>query len=234
MSIIDLNKLDFSFPQTSMLEQLQGISKPDKGLSFASPIDFLNYLSNYSHEEMSTFHLAFDKMLKSNPVVKEFKRTRSKLKNLTHFPKYRSRFHKQYHEAAKAVASNSASKNQTKLVQGLDNEIGTSKTILSAGQVLFHGCERCVLCDSSINPTYVSATLHPIVARNSAYRRAGENQTHGKPTVCVIRLQHEQKALWGQTGKSCEYELLLPRKLRIQKITEISGKDFDIAEVAID
>src|SRR6185312_12924681 len=95
-------------------------------------------------------------------------------------------------------------------IAGLDAEIAASKIVLQPGQVLLHGRCDTDLVTKQPYPTYVSTTLNAVVACNSAFRRAGVDHVNGRPLVFVLTLRVPLPALWGQVGRSVEWELLLP------------------------
>ena len=70
--------------------------------------------------------------------------------------------------------------------------------------------------------------MNPVVARQSAFRRAGPEKRFGRPRVCVLTLDAALAALWGQTGNSCEYELLLPPRLVFAPTAFYPHSSFDV------
>ncbi|KAB2797335.1 hypothetical protein F9L06_13470 [Brucella anthropi] len=217
----------FRISNSSQMERLLGTDKPDTILEFPSGGDLVRHLGDDHNDEHMRLHLPIDERLDADPVAKEWARQRTPLKDLKHFPRYRRNEFDRYHVSARAVSTGTADVSQTTMVSGLDGEIENSRILVPAGQVLFHGRANDDLIALQPYPTYISSSLHPIIARNSAFRRAGDGNKNGQPRVFVLTLKVPLPALWGQAGKSCEYELLLPRNLFVEERTRYSGTKYE-------
>jgi hypothetical protein len=171
--------------------------------------------------------------IEASPIVKTWCRLRAPLKELKHFSKYRRRHFDRYHAAARAMSAGNADKGQKALVEGLDKEIGQSKIIVPRNQVLFHGRADELITHQRPYATFISTSLHPIVARNRAITRAGIDGKNGKPLVCILKLLTSLPVLWGHVGKSHEYELLLPRNLIATEVNRHVGKNFVVATLEV-
>jgi hypothetical protein len=226
---------NFSFSTTTLIERMQGIIRPDMQLGFNTSEEFLKYLASTPEEQQPRgFHVQVDEMLSEDPFVKSLNKNRN-LSALKYFKRYRGIEHSKFHLAAFALGSEYVTEKQKNLVQGLDGEINSSKIVLPKGLVVFHGCQDSVLCDQPFCPTYISTTLHPVVAKNSAIRRARQLDPNGTPSVFILVLKKELPAIWGYTPRNkIEFELLLPRNLKICKTSNYEGENFELVFAEID
>jgi hypothetical protein len=188
----------------------------------------LGHLDGPGDADRSRFQSSIDRRLMADPCVAKIKKARTPLKDLKHFPAYRGRYYDSYHDAARHVARGTGSENDRNRTNEFDAEIASSNILLNPGQVLFHGRSNVLLVTEKPYPSYVSTTLNPIVALNSAYRRAGDGYINGRPTIFVLELNVALHALWGHVGQSAEWELLLPRGIEWQQTARTSGAFFDI------
>ncbi|PSH56321.1 hypothetical protein [Phyllobacterium sophorae] len=227
MTIVSQDNWQFWLSNSSEVERLQGIARPDTILEFSHAGDLVRHLGSDQNDDFLRLHSKIDKRLDADPVAQEWAKRRTLLKHLSHFPRYRSNEYDRYHAAARAVFSGTADSMQGGMVSGLDDEIEKSSITVPAGQVLFHGRANDDLTSLQPYTTYISTSLHPIIARNSAFRRAGVGNKDGQPRVFLLTLTIPLPALWGQIGKSCEYELLLPRNLVIQETGRHVGTKFE-------
>ena len=233
MSIVNLSDWRFEFSNSSIVDEAQGITRSPTILSFPTSADLVEYLANEKKDDYCRIHSVIQERLDFDPVVAEWKRTRSLLKNLDHFPNYRRSKSKQYHRAAVARHQGLATQHQLDLVAGLEKEIKESRTKILPGQILFHGSCNASLISGNTYPTFVSASLHAVVARYHAYSSAGANFRNGTPTVYVLTMCVMSSALWGHAGKSNEYELLLPTSLTCRQTKQYSGANFDVIEAEV-
>lgn len=232
---VKAHEWNFRFSTTTLFEKMQGIVRPDMQLCFKTCEEFLKFLANTPEEQQPRgIHGKVDEMLSKDPFVKSLNKKRN-LSALKYFKKYRGNEHAKFHLAAFALSSEHVTEKQKNLVQGLDREINSSKIVLPKGLVVFHGCQDSVLCDQPYCPTYISTTLHPVVAKNSAIRRARQITPNGKPSVFILILKKELPAIWGHTSHNkIEFELLLPRNLKICKISSYEAKNFELVSAEID
>ncbi|BAM90404.1 sulfotransferase [Bradyrhizobium oligotrophicum S58] len=188
----------------------------------------LKHLDGPGDDDRCRFQQSIAERLGQDPDVAAVKALRTPLKNLKHFRAYRRRQYDKYHAAARQIADGKASTTDRKLIDEFDLEFNASKISLDPGQILFHGRCNDQLVAEHPYPSYVSATLDPIVALNSAYRRAGVDCINGRPIVLVLKLCVSLRSLWGHVGKSQEWELLLPRGIDWKETERRPGKAFDI------
>ncbi|SFV11870.1 hypothetical protein [Bradyrhizobium arachidis] len=187
----------------------------------------LKHLDDPGNDDRARFQQSIAERLVQDPDVAAIKALYTPLKDLRHFPAYRRRQYDRYHAAARQIADGTASEKDRKLIDGLDAEIAASRISLDHGQILFHGRCNDLLVTQHPYPSYVSATLDPIVALNSAFRRAGIDCVNGRSVVLVLKLCVPLRALWGHVGRSQEWELLLPRGIDWKETERRSGKTFD-------
>jgi hypothetical protein len=202
-------------------------------INFASPFDLAKYLSDEDQDQFIPLQGMIAKSIDRRPETKAWKQARTLLKDLVHFPRYRSKNFDVYHAAARAVYGGKATAEQQALAEGLIAEIEASRVCVPIGQTLFHGrCNREV-SNQAQYPTFLSTSLNPVVARQSAFRRAGENFKNGRPVVYVLSTRCILSALWGQAGGSVEYELLFPPLLKCSERSYHQGRKFDVVDAEL-
>ena len=220
-------------PQECALRKIDPSLVPEpEHFSFPDVDALLRHLDGPGADDRSRFQGSINEQLKKNRDVKTIKQARTQLKDLKHFPKYRGRQYDNYHNAARSVEGGTGKEWERKLINGLDREIDGSNILLEQNQLLFHGRSNDLLIKERPYPSYVSTTLDPIVAINSALRRAGNNNANGRPIVFVLKLCISVPALWGHVGRSREWELLLPRRLSWTQTAFWSGITFDVAHAS--
>jgi hypothetical protein len=230
---IDVSNWHFEYQNATPIQKalciqnLSAIANP-KVFDFPDANSLLQHLDGPGDGDRSRFQSSVSDRLRKDPNVRAIIKKRTLLKNLRHFPSYRSKQYNIYHDSAHRVMDGTATDRDKQLVDGLDMEIAASKILLDSGQLLFHGrCNEQILRPSPY-PSFVSTTLDPIVAPNSAYRRAGIHFANGRPIIFILKLSGPLRALWGHVGKSKEWELLLPRRLCWRETDRSSGNTFDI------
>jgi hypothetical protein len=202
-------------------------------LTFQTALDLVHYLAGEQDDDFIRMQGRIANRIKDNPVARQWKSKRNFLKDLKHFPRYRGKHYDLYHNAARGRHHGTASAGQLSLVNGLEAEINGSNIIVPGGQILFHGRANLDLTSLQPYPSFVSTSLCPIVARQSAIRRAGVNRANGLPVVYVLTLRSPMPALWGQAGNSSEYELLLRPGLTCTGRGRKSGVNFDVIEADV-
>lgn len=224
MSTIDQSKWSFSIGGSGHLPEALRTT-PARQLQFATAFELLRHMADDEQDDYVPIQRCIDERLKLDSVAKAWARQRSLLKDLKHFPKYRRNEYDLYHAAARALAKGWADEWQTQLVSGLDAEIRASRVRVPAGQLLYHGRSNRDLTTQQPYPTFLSTSLNPVVAHQSAFRRSFKD---GKPLVYLLTLQLELSALWGQAGNSVEWELLLPRNLEVTETSAYQGANFEV------
>jgi hypothetical protein len=230
MTIVRMTNWDFEFRHDSPMEVALGTERPPEIFTFGSATDLANHLATSPVDDYGRLQSAINQRLAADADVVALRKNRALLRDLPHFRKYRGRKFDHYHAAARAEASGRATVDQNKQVAGLDAEIAASPIVLQAGQMLFHGRVDTDLVTKQHYPTYVSTTLNAVVACNSAFRRAGVDQVNGRALVFVLTLRVPLPALWGQVGRSVEWELLLPRHITWRETGRTNGDHFDTVE----
>lgn len=233
MTTFDLIDREFRFTNTSVLDKMQGIEKPDTVLNFPSTKQLVNHLVDDLAGDRAPMQSRIHDVIDVDQTVQGWKSKRTHLKDLTHFPKYRDVKYDRYHDAARAVQNGTSTKDQIALAQGLESEILSSNLALPIGQILFHGRCNQELTSGNSYPAFLSTSLCPVVALNSGFRRAGENFKQGRPTIYVLSVQCDLPTLWGQMGNTHEYELLFPPGLQIEKLNEWQRGEFTIIDASI-
>ena len=234
MTSVDMTNWSFSFggsiaafngtPQNSSLT----------ALNFTTVLDLLLHMAG-NGAQLSNIQIQnhINLRLKADPVAQAWRRQRTYLKNLSHFPKYKGRHYEAYHTAARAVALKGSTAKQQAMVMGLNQEISASKVIAPAGQLVLHGRAELSLHSGVTYPSFISTTLDPVVAVNSAIRRAGLNQVNGRPVVYILTLRSPLNVIWGNGKPPHEWELLMGTNLVCSHGKTHSGMQFDIVEATI-
>jgi hypothetical protein len=233
MSIVNQDNWSFLLRNSSPPMHVLGTAKPRRTLSFSTAADLVRYLADEDQDDYVTIQAEIEERIKGDTVFKAWRKIRTRLKDLKHFPKYRKNRYDHYHAAARACAVGNSTQEQKALAQGLEAEIDASRIVVPAGQIVFHGRANREITTVAPYPTFISTSLNPVVARNSAFRRAGSKNQNGQPVVYVLTLRCPLPALWGQTGRSFEYELLLPSQLTSVPTNEYQGCNFDVVEAAV-
>ncbi|WP_148266181.1 hypothetical protein [Pseudovibrio sp. FO-BEG1] len=205
--------------------------------TFTTPRDLL---AHYASEEITTrFENSLDDKLASYEICNELWAKSAGANTLQHFPQYQQKDYDLYHYAARAVAANNATNEQTEKYQGLQEEILSSPLILEPGSVLFHGRADDAPCDT-VYPAFLSTSLSPSPAVQAAHRRASYS-VNSPPALFALKLISRVPAIWGQWKSSWEgsehtpqeWELLLPAGIRIDQCRALSGKRCRIVEANI-
>ena len=233
MTIVDQLNWEFVFSNMTPITNKSGTFKPPRELKFSTSAELMCYLADDRQDDYIKIQQKINGRINADPVAIAWKNERTYLKDLKHFPQYRKRNYELYHQAARARQHDVATPKQQKLADGLEAEINASRVIVPIGQTLFHGRSDCDLTNLLPYPSFISTSLNPVVARNSALRRSGVNQVNGKPIVYILTLGCSLPALWGQTGNSCEYELLLPPLLTSVIKNQYVGQNFNVVEAEI-
>lgn len=233
--LASLHQIDWSFrfSNSSPLTDLLRTSRPDDVLEFASGLETVRFMAEDSQDLHVRLQAAIDERIDAEPTAGRWRQARTRLNRLQHFPRYRRNEFDRYHDAARARAAGTASVDELELVEGLNAEVASSKVIVPAGQVLFHGRANSDLNELLPFPSFVSTSLNPVVARQSAFRRAGPEQQFGRPRVYVLTMAIASPALWGQTGRSCEYELLLPTGLTFSQTCLYEHSNFEVVAAVV-
>lgn len=139
-----------------------------------------------------------------------WRRLRPKIGKLQHYKRYRkTSAYDDYHAAARAlVAGQPVTASQSQMAAGLQGEITASGILLPVRQTLFHGRADRELDSAKPYPAFVSTTLDPIVALNSALRRSLP-KPGSTPIVYVLTLRRSIPGLFAQSGKLGEWEVTL-------------------------
>ncbi|MER9680378.1 hypothetical protein NKJ23_13745 [Mesorhizobium sp. M0184] len=230
---MDLDQWHIEFRHDSPQDIALGRDREPEVFKFSKAVDLAKFLADDTNDDAIRFHSFIDDKLDANTDVAVWRRKRTKLSSLPQFKRYRANEYESYHQAARSVANGQPASKEVLLFQGLEKEICGSSIIIPSGQVLFHGKASRDLTSMTPYPSFISATLHPVVARNSAFRRAGVDNQLGYPILYVLTVGLGLPALWGHVGGSAEWELLLPSSLTVVEKSEYSGRNFLVIEAEI-
>jgi hypothetical protein len=218
------------------LERSFPLLRPDGSTEtciFASPFELVKYLSDEDQDHFIPMQSRIANSIDSHPATKAWKQARTLLKDLVHFQRYRRKDFDLYHTAARAVQANNATAEQQTCAKGLIAEIEASRVCVPVGQTLFHGRANRELSNQQHYPAFISTSLNPVVARQSAFRRAGKNLKNGRPVVYVLSTRCTLPALWGGSQNSAEYELLFRPMLTCSEVACHQGRKFDVVDAEI-
>lgn len=194
-------------------------------------IEWLLQVANQSPAERARWGQAIDRQLRSHPTIVGWMRSRRALRDTPHFARYRGhRDHCRYDRAVSALGRGAATAGEYELVTALSSEIATSPLILRPGQVLLCGeIAAAGLAFARYNP-FLWTTLHPISAARSAEAKPVPGAERGKPTVYVLSLERSLPALLGRADPRGDWDMLLPRRLRISVTSTHEGHRYDVRE----
>lgn len=163
-----------------------------------------------------------------------WRRERPNIGKLQHYKRYRKTgAFDDYHAAARAlVAGKPMTTLQSRQAAGLQGEITTNGILLPVGQSLFHGRADRELDSAKPYPAFVSTTLDPIVALNSAIRRSLP-RPGSTPTVYVLTLRRSVPGLFAQTGKRGEWEVTLGYGANVRATAVYSVSNFLLIQADI-
>lgn len=193
--------------------------------------DWLLRVADEAHEERTGWGQVIDRHLRSHATVSEWTRSRPALKDTPHFSRYRSQRHRlRYDVAVRALGHGVGTAVEYERVTALSSEIANSPLVLRSGQVLLSGeVDTTGLAFARYNP-FLWTTVHPISAANSAATVLGPTVYRAKPTVYVLRLERSLPALLGRGGPYGDWDVLLPRRLKILVTSTHEGRRFNVRE----
>jgi hypothetical protein len=227
LPLVDLSPWRFAY-QASLAQTLRGQTIPDTVFDFPSVSELLKFLTTDKEDNHGRFQSLISDKLTALAEAKAWKRLRKPLSKTRHFARYRKSHYERYHTAGRNVSAGTATEKEQILANALQAEVAGSTIITPVGQVLFHG--RANRFGVNPYPAFLSTSFDPIVARNSAFRRAAQG---GRPVVYVLTVTAAIPGLWGQVGRSCEYEIMVGR-LRTITVTQVislsRSAQFDVVE----
>jgi hypothetical protein len=232
MAVIDLTPWSFELRGTPPALTARGLASAPTHVQFPTSLDLLTYLASDTTWEPA-IQGDIQRQLKADLEAKSWHRKRDFLHNLKHYPKYKDLLYNAYHDAARNVETNTATKKQTLMANGLNGEIAASRLAVAAGQILFHGRADLALTSTASYAAFISTSLDPVVAICSALRRGGIKAVNGRPTVYLLTIRDPLQALWGNGGKPHEWEVLLQSGLACRATKTHPGSRFDIVEATV-
>lgn len=231
MTRINLDNWQFELGGSSSFKGTPLYREPEKFR--ATHLELLLRLAADDKDD-TAFQRQIQSRLSSEPVAQSWRRRRTFLRSLPHFSQYRKTTkYDHYHEAARAVAAGNATDSQVEMVAGLNQEIASSKVLVPAGQVLFHGRGDETLHNSLNYPAFISTSLDPVVSAIHARKRKRQGGAAGRAFVYALTLKDDLPAIWGNSGKTVEWELLFGTNLCCSLGTIHSGEQFDVVEATL-
>jgi hypothetical protein len=203
------------------------------GQTFNQPLEVLDYVARHPHAE-SNIQGDVHSQLERDPNFKQWRSLRTLRRKTPHFRRYRVGEFDKYHQASSALAEKRATSGQEALARGLGQEILGSRLTVPPGQMLFHGRADGVIHPGFILTTFLSTSFCPVIALNSARRRAGYPQ---RSRSCVYILSSEERVPihWGQSGNTAEYEILFCAGMSFRRVVRHSSLawPFDVIEASL-
>lgn len=228
--IVNQRNWRFEIDRTEVLDKAIGKERKVDTLEFPTAIELVDFIVEDDGEDRPIIQRKIEDRIDGDQCVRQWKKNRTLMRDLKHFPQYRNRKYDLYHAAARASSKGTATRKQHELTNGLTSEINASQIKVNCGQILFHGRADDLVTSLEIYPTFISTSLDPVVAHQSAVRRAQEHLT---PIIYILTSRISLPVIWGQTPSSFEYEVLLPRNLSCLKKSEKSIGKFKIIEADI-
>ena len=210
------------------MEHRTGGSSPRQAIP-PNTRDWLLEVADESAHERAHWDHVIAQHLQLHPTVNGWMRSRAALRGTPHFARYRS--HRlRYDKAVQALGNGGALAAEYELVTALSAEIARSPLILRPGQVLLSGeVDAKELAFARYNP-FLWATVHPRSAARSADASPDPRINEAQPTVYVFRLECTLPALFGRRGLHGEYDVLLPRRLRLTVDVSRPGRRYQVRE----
>lgn len=196
-------------------------------------IEWLLQVAGQSPEERARHGLAIDRQLRAHPSVVGWMRSRPTLRQAPHFARYRAGRHDRYDRAVSALGRGVATAADHALVTALSSEIARSPLILRPGQVLLCGEIDAVSLTLPRYDEFLWTTIHPIAAASRAEAGHRHDVAGTKPVVHVLYVERNLPALLGRTGLHGDWDLLLPRRLRIWVTATHEGQRYRVCEATL-
>ncbi len=205
---------------------------------YQSEWELLTSLAGSQLEERGQFQRIIARALDHDPICKSWFKERAPRKSQPHFLKYQQSEYETYHEAAGRVLGGRPDTDDTDHARfnGLIAEIQASGVVTACGAIVFHGRVRKGSICSTAQHGFLSTSLDPVVAINSAFRRGFDAKICDQDPslqkqILMIELAHDMPAIWGQYTQSHEYELLFAPPLDMTIITSKTVDDFELLHV---
>lgn len=231
MQTVDLTDWRFSFECDPRFVGTP-LEVPSETFEFSTSIELLKHLA-HDDTQQGAFQNRIQERLRADPIAKKWHKQRTLIGDTPHFQSYRRNPNYQtYKNAAFAIATGHATAAQRELAQGLDAEIATSRVVVPAGQILFHGRGDRALDALAPYPSFVSTSLDPTVSIYHAIKRQLQ-RTSARATIYALTLESPLPAMWGNGGSLDEWELLLQTRLTCTVTQQYAQSRFDIIQASI-
>jgi hypothetical protein len=211
MTTVNLENWHFSFGGSHLALKGTPAYQASTDISLATHVNLLRYLADNDDHD-SAIQGQLQSRLSADAMARTWHKQRTKIGSLPHFTEYRKTSkYDCYHAAAAAVFAGNATSKQHDMVQGLEQEVASSKIILSAGQVVFHGRGDQSLHTSQPYPSFISTSLDPVVCVWHAAKRRHQGGTGSKAFIYALTLRDDLPAIWGNGGGSMSGNYCLER-----------------------
>lgn len=233
MTTVNLDHWHFELGGSPKILQGTTLYQAPIAVPLITHVDLLCHLANNSDHD-TAIQNQIRHRLSVDAIAQTWHKQRTNIGSLPHFSQYRKTSkYDSYHAAAAAVFAGNATGEQRDMVHGLEQEIASSKVIVSAGQVVFHGRGDQALHTSPPYPSFISTSLDPVVCVLHAAKRKHQGGASGKAFIYALTLLDNLPVIWGNGGALNEWELLLGTNLSCSVQAIHSGHRFDVIEATI-
>ena len=198
---------------------------------FENEWSFLIELCSNLFEDRGRFQSRIQSDLRENSICKSWANATAPISTLAHFTQYQQQSYPNYQKSARVFYDRSVG--DISLFMGLSLEILHRGISVPSGCRVFHGCAASSKDQVEKCKRFLSTTLDPVVAINSAIRQSfgevGLEIDRSKTKyVFVIDLVDPKSAIWGQDDESVEFELLFAPPNKLCQIDAYTAGDFEL------
>jgi hypothetical protein len=123
---VDQTNWSFQFRNSSFITEALGTSEPDRRLDFATAAELVRYLAVDDQDDAGPIQSKINERIDGDLIATAWRKARTRLKDLKHFPKYRKNKYELYHTATRTCMSGTATPKEETLFQGLRSTNPTS------------------------------------------------------------------------------------------------------------
>jgi hypothetical protein len=219
--------LKFEFSTQDIFSE---ISTPPEIFEFEDEWQLLKKLADDLLEDRGRFQSRISRDLDANPICSAWSDARGPQDPASHFRLYQETSYDEYHISAERVLGQSVqcSSEDERRFNGLVTEIQQSQISTPSGMIVFHGGASVISGPATSRTRFLSTSLDPVVAINSALRRAFDpTSLQEDPTltkqIYMFEIQGSLPLLWGHYDGSHEYEILFapPMSFKVDLVEQV-------------
>ena len=94
---MDQTNWSFQFRNSSFITEALGTSEPDRRLDFATATELVRYLAVDDQDDAGPIQSKVNERIDGDLIANAWRKARTRLKDLKHFPKYRKNTYELYH-----------------------------------------------------------------------------------------------------------------------------------------